>query len=103
MLQVPFSVSCIPSAAGLIGQVHAAHHEVSFYLELDGRISKLQSSNRVARSVGHAVICGVQAISSAAFVELLLAAARALCPVIRRFLSLGLNRVWLNAGQTAYQ
>ncbi|KAK9808186.1 hypothetical protein WJX73_006212 [Symbiochloris irregularis] len=41
--------------------------------------------------------------SSATFVELMLAAARALCPIIRRFLSLGLNRVWLDAGQTAYQ
>ena len=45
----------------------------------------------------------VQAVSSATFVELLLAAARALCPVIRRFVSLGLNRVWLHAGDCAYQ
>ena len=36
-------------------------------------------------------------------VELLLAAARAMAPVIRRFISLGLNRVWLHAGETVYQ
>ncbi len=35
--------------------------------------------------------------------DLLLLAARALGPVIRRFISLGLNRVWLKAGDTAYR
>ena len=37
------------------------------------------------------------------FIELLLAAGRALGPIIRQFFSLGLNRVWLNAGDTAYK
>ena len=41
--------------------------------------------------------------SSGCFVDLLLLAARALGPVIRRFISLGLNRVWLKAGDTAYR
>lgn len=45
----------------------------------------------------------VQEESSDAFVDLLLLAARALGPVIRRFISLGLNRVWLKAGDTAYR
>ena len=45
----------------------------------------------------------VQKKASDCFVELLLAAARALGPVIRRFISLGLNRVWLDAGSTAYR
>ncbi|CAL8463928.1 g3463 [Coccomyxa elongata] len=40
---------------------------------------------------------------SDAFLELLLLSARALGPVIRRFISLGLNRVWLKAGDTAYR
>ena len=47
--------------------------------------------------------CLLQRHRSDAFIELLLAAARSLCPVIRRFLSMGLNRVWLKAGRTAYQ
>lgn len=38
-----------------------------------------------------------------AAVELLLAAAAAMAPVIRRFISLGLNRVWLTAGDTVYR
>jgi lysophospholipid hydrolase len=38
-----------------------------------------------------------------AFVALLLVAARALAPVIRRFIGLGLNRVWLSAGEAAFQ
>jgi len=42
------------------------------------------------------------AASSGAFVALLLAAARALAPVIRSFISLGLNRVWLSAGDAAF-
>ena len=45
----------------------------------------------------------MQAVNSAAFIELLLAAGRALGPIIRQFFSLGLNRVWLNAGDTAYK
>ena len=45
----------------------------------------------------------VQRLRSDAFIELLLASARSLCPLIRRFLSMGLNRVWLKAGHTAYQ
>ncbi|DBB17173.1 TPA: hypothetical protein ACH3X3_014241 [Trebouxia sp. C0006] len=43
------------------------------------------------------------AVNSTAFIELLLAAGRALGPIIRQFFSLGLNRVWLNAGDTAYK
>ena len=45
----------------------------------------------------------VQTRSSSLFLELLLAAGKAMGPVIRRFFSLGLNRVWLNAGDTAYR
>lgn len=48
-------------------------------------------------------IAGAQADDSDIAVELLLAAARAMAPVIRRFISLGLNRVWLDAGDTVYQ
>lgn len=35
-------------------------------------------------------------------VTLLVTAAVALGPVIRRFISLGLNRVWLESGDVAY-
>lgn len=45
----------------------------------------------------------MQEEDSDAFVELLLLAARVLGPVIRRFISLGLNRVWLKAGDPAYR
>ncbi len=45
----------------------------------------------------------LQEDDSDAFLELLLLSARALGPVIRRFISLGLNRVWLKAGDTAYR
>ena len=38
-----------------------------------------------------------------AFVDLLLLAGRALGPIIRRFISLGLNRVWTRAGNTVYR
>ncbi len=37
------------------------------------------------------------------FVDLLLLAGRALGPIIRRFISLGLNRVWTKAGDTVYR
>lgn len=45
----------------------------------------------------------LQEEDSDAFLELLLLAARSLGPVIRRFISLGLNRVWLKAGDPAYR
>ena len=35
--------------------------------------------------------------------QLLLAASHAFGPLIRQFISLGFNRVWLHAGETAYQ
>ena len=35
--------------------------------------------------------------------QLLLSASQALGPVIRRFISLGLNRVWLKSGDTPYR
>jgi lysophospholipid hydrolase len=38
-----------------------------------------------------------------AFVALLLVAASALAPIIRRFIGLGLNRVWLSAGDAAFE
>jgi CRP-like cAMP-binding protein len=37
-----------------------------------------------------------------ALVSLLLLASRSLGPVIRRFISLGFNRVWLKSGDVAY-
>lgn len=37
------------------------------------------------------------------FVEVLLAAGQALAPLIRRFISLGLNRMWLHSGDTIYR
>lgn len=44
-----------------------------------------------------------QAAAAAAVVDLMLAAARALGPVIRGFLCLGFNRVWLHAGDIVYR
>jgi hypothetical protein len=43
------------------------------------------------------------AAAAAAFVDLLLAAGRALGPLIRRMLSLGFNRTWLHAGDVVYR
>lgn len=40
--------------------------------------------------------------TTALLLPLLLAAARAMGPLIRRFISLGLNRVWLKSGELAY-
>lgn len=39
----------------------------------------------------------------ALLVQLLVAGGRALGPIIRRFISLGLNRVWLKSGDVAYR
>ncbi|KAK3255714.1 hypothetical protein CYMTET_35114 [Cymbomonas tetramitiformis] len=38
-----------------------------------------------------------------AYTALMLAVSRSLTPLIRQFISLGLNRVWLTAGDTAYE
>ena len=46
---------------------------------------------------------GLQEASSELFLQLLLAASHAFGPLIRQFISLGFNRVWLHAGETAYQ
>ena len=37
------------------------------------------------------------------YVDILLAAGQALAPLIRRFISLGLNRMWLHSGDTIYR
>ena len=73
-------------------------------------MGKLRKANPVPGGLAHRLwqtsqnICdAMQKRSSSCFVELLLAAARALGPVIRRFISLGLNRVWLDAGDAAYR
>ncbi|RMZ52451.1 hypothetical protein APUTEX25_000030, partial [Auxenochlorella protothecoides] len=42
-------------------------------------------------------------LKSAVYIDLLLGAARALGPVVRQFTSLGLNRVWLHAGDVVYR
>lgn len=39
----------------------------------------------------------------ALYVEILRAAGLALAPLIRRFISLGLNRMWLHSGDTIYR
>ncbi|KAK9814559.1 hypothetical protein WJX72_007850 [[Myrmecia] bisecta] len=72
------------------------------------------SSTRTSAAVRAAETCHLAAFgaheleallgaSSESFVELLLTAACALGPIIRRFISLGLNRVWLNSGNLAYR
>ena len=40
----------------------------------------------------------LQLMDPASFVALLILAVQSLAPLIRRFISLGLNRVWLSAG-----
>ncbi|KAK9862379.1 hypothetical protein WJX84_007181 [Apatococcus fuscideae] len=42
-------------------------------------------------------------VSSELYMQLLLAASHAFGALIRQFISLGFNRVWLHAGETAYQ
>lgn len=46
---------------------------------------------------------GVQVAAPQRFVALLLAAGQSLAPLIRRFVSLGLNRVWLHSGDAIYR
>jgi len=50
-----------------------------------------------------ALVCDEEQEPEAVVLPLLLAAARAMGPLIRRFIGLGLNRVWLNSGDVAYQ
>ena len=47
--------------------------------------------------------CQPHVILLQAYIGLLLAAGLALAPIIRRFISLGLNRVWLHSGDTIYR
>lgn len=46
---------------------------------------------------------GLQEEDRDTFIELLLGAARALGPVIRSFVSLGLSRQWLSAGSVVFR
>jgi len=61
-----------------------------------------QATGATLLAFGPEELDALLAASPQAFVALLLAAAGALAPVIRRFISLGLNRVWLAAGDAAF-
>lgn len=67
------------------------------------RLAFAHLSGLLCQQLPNDVVCVLQKRASNCFVELLLACARALGPVIRRFISLGLNRVWLDAGNAAYR
>jgi len=54
------------------------------------------------RAIGPAELDNLRAGAPLVFLELLLAASKALGFFIRRFISLGLNRVWLRSGTVAY-
>jgi hypothetical protein len=48
-------------------------------------------------------VVNVQVAYPGLYVDILLAAGQALAPLIRRFISLGLNRMWLHSGDTIYR
>jgi len=52
---------------------------------------------------GQAELDRLLAVSRQAYLEVLLTAGKSLGPTIRRFLTLGLNRVWLRAGEYAFR
>jgi lysophospholipid hydrolase len=45
----------------------------------------------------------LKAADTSSFVALLILAVQSLSPLIRRFITLGLNRVWANAGETVFE
>ena len=53
-------------------------------------------------SIGARELAALKERSSEAFIATVLAASCSLSPLLRRFISLGLNRVWLSAGEAAY-
>ena len=56
----------------------------------------------VVYSIGARELAALKERSSEAFIATVLAASCSLSPLLRRFISLGLNRVWLSAGEAAY-
>lgn len=48
-------------------------------------------------------VVNVQVAYPGLYIDILLAAGQALAPLIRRFISLGLNRMWLHSGDTIYR
>lgn len=54
-------------------------------------------------AVGAGELQNLLEVSQAAYLDLLLMAAKALGYCIRRFVSLGLNRVWIRSGDVVYQ
>ena len=53
--------------------------------------------------MSHDCVLDLQEASAELYMQLLLAASHAFGPLIRQFISLGFNRVWLHAGEAAYQ
>lgn len=49
------------------------------------------------------LVVNLQVAYPGLYVDILLAAGQALAPLIRRFISLGLNRMWLHSGDTIYR
>ena len=56
----------------------------------------------VVYSIGARELAALKERSPEAFIATVLAASCSLSPLLRRFISLGLNRVWLSAGEAAY-
>lgn len=52
---------------------------------------------------GALCLTSAQVAAPQQFVALLLAAGQSLAPLIRRFVSLGLNRVWLHSGDAVFR
>ena len=53
-------------------------------------------------SIGAAELAALKERAPAAYIATLLAASCSLAHLLRQFISLGLNRVWLSAGEAAY-
>ena len=63
---------------------------------------KNEEDKCVVLSIGASALAALKERSPAAFIATLLAASCSLSHLLRRFISLGLNRVWLSAGEAAY-
>ena len=65
-------------------------------------VSSSSTRDCVVYSIGARELAALKERSPEAFIATVLAASCSLSPLLRRFISLGLNRVWLSAGEAAY-
>ena len=61
------------------------------------------SAECLVLKIGHDELTALRAHEPAVYVAVLLAATTSLSKLLRQFIGLGLNRVWLKAGESAYK